>query len=66
MKATPLKIKKPNNLAFSGQARDFAQFKRDFMAIIVPHRDSTQIGVYLKQSIPDRYQHLISNKDLHD
>ena len=65
-KAIPLKINKPDNLIFSGQARDFAAFKRDFLAIVVPHRDSSQIGIYLKQAIPEKHKHLISNKDLHE
>ena len=50
-RAVPLKINKPDNLTFSGQARDFATFKRDFMAIIVPHRDQAQIGIYFKQRL---------------
>ena len=41
-------------------------FKRDFLAIVVPNWDSAQIGVYLKQAIPKKHTHLISNKDLHD
>ena len=65
-KATPLKINKPDNLSFSGQARDFAMFKRDFMAIVVPHRDQAQIGIYFKQAIPEKHKHIISNKELHD
>ena len=65
-RAVPLKINKPDNLTFSGQARDFATFKRDFMAIIVPHRDQAQIGIYFKQAIPEKHKHLISNKDLKD
>ena len=44
-KIAPLKINKPDNLTFSGQARDFASFKRDFLAIVVPHRDLAQIGI---------------------
>ena len=52
LKAAPLKINKPDNLSFSGQARDFATFKRDFVAIVVPHRDPAQIGIYFKQAIP--------------
>ena len=66
IRATPLKINKPDNLAFSGEARDFAAFKRDFLAIIVPHREPSQIGIYLKQAIPEKHKYLISNKDLHD
>ena len=65
-KATPLKINKPDNLAFSGNARDFAPFKRDFLAIVVPHRDASQIGIYLKQAVPEKHKYLIANKDLHD
>ena len=63
---TPLKINKPEALKFSGNAREFASFKRDFMAIVVPHRDDTQIGIHFRQAIPDKHKHLISNKDLCD
>ena len=66
VKAVPLKINKPDTLVFSGQARDFAAFKRDFMAIVVPHRDAPQIGIYLKQAIPEKHKHLVSNKELHE
>ena len=65
-KAIPIKINKPDNLTFSGQARDFASFKRDFLAIVVPNRDAVQIGVYLKQAIPEKFKYLVSNKDLHE
>ena len=34
-KAVPLKISKPDAVKFSGQSRDFASFKCDFMAIIL-------------------------------
>ena len=59
-KCAPLKVNKPDSLKFSGQARDFAPFKRDFMAIIVPGRDDAQVGIHLKQAIPHKHQHLIS------
>ena len=52
-KSCPLKINKPDALKFSGEARDFASFKRDFLAIVVPHREDAQIGMHLKQAIPD-------------
>lgn len=51
-RAAPLKINKPECPKFSGQARDFAPFKRDFLAIVVPNRDDAQIGIHLKQAIP--------------
>ena len=65
-KCAPLKVNKPDTLKFSGQARDFAPFKRDFMAIIVPNRDDAQIGIHFKQAIPSKHQHLIANKELKD
>ena len=54
VKAVPLKINKPNSLRFSGQAREFAPFKRDFLVIVVPNRDDAQIGIHLKQAIPKK------------
>ena len=48
--ATPIKLNKPEPIKFSGQARDFASFKRDFEAIIVPNRAAADIGLYLKQA----------------
>ena len=65
-KALPLKINKPDAVKFSGKSRDFASFKRDFMAIIVPNRGDSEIGLHFKQGIPDQHKHLISNKDLSD
>lgn len=65
-KSMALKINKPDALKFSGNARDFASFKRDFMAIVVPFRDDSQIGMFFKQAIPDKHKHLLSNKDLND
>ena len=62
----PLKINKPDALRFSGEAREFASFKQDFMAIVVPNRDNSQIGMHFKQAIPDKHKHLLSNKNLDD
>ena len=59
-----MKINKPEALKFSGDARDYAAFKRDFMAIVAPYRDSAQIGIHFKNAIPEMHRHLISNKDL--
>ena len=36
--ATPIKLNKPDPITFSGNPRDFATFKRDFEAVIVPNR----------------------------
>ena len=63
-KCVPLKINKPDALKFSGDARDFASFKRDFLTIVVPHRDDAQIGIHFKQAIPQKHKHLIANQDL--
>ena len=66
VQAIPLKINKPDNLAYTGQARDFAAFKRDFLAIVVPNREASQIGIYFKQAIPEKHKYLIANKELHE
>lgn len=65
-KANPIKVSKPDIIKFNGQARDFASFKRDFKAIIVPHREAAQIGLLFKQGIPEKHRHLISNIELND
>ena len=61
--ATPIKLNKPEPIKFSGQPRDFASFKRDFEAIIVPNRAAADIGLYLKQAVPHKHIHLIANVD---
>ena len=48
----PLKINKPEALKFSGEAREFAFFKHDFLAMVVPNRDNTQIGMHLNKPSP--------------
>ena len=58
---TPIKLNKPEAIIFSGNSRDFSNFKRDFMAIIVPSRSAADIGLYLKQAIPNKHLHLVAN-----
>ena len=57
-------MNKPQPIKFSGLPRDFATFKRDFEAIIVPHRSSADIGLYLRQAVPAKDLHLIANVDV--
>ena len=65
-KATPIKINKPDAIKFSGFSRDFATFKRDFEAIIVPNRSAADVGLYLKQAIPSKHLYLIANLDIEE
>ena len=65
-KETPIKLDKAENLKFSGQSRDFAEFKRDFNEIVVPHRAAYEVGVRLRQAVPEKHRHLISNIPLHE
>ena len=62
--ATPIKLNKPEAIKFSGNSREFATFKRDFNAIIVPNRSAADIGLYLKQAVPTKHLHLIANVDI--
>ena len=61
-----IKLAKAENITFSGDPRDFATFKKDFEAIVMPNRPDYEVGVRLRQAIPSRYKHLISNIDLAD
>ena len=63
-KVTPIKINKPDPIKFSGQPRDFATFKREFEAIVVPRRDPSDVGFHLKQAVPSKHRHLLDNIDL--
>ena len=63
-KASPIKFDKLQCVKFSGNPRDFATFKRDFERMEVPNRDLTATGIYLKQAVPERFEHLIANVDL--
>ena len=53
-RALPLKVEKPEAVKFSGNSRDFASFRRDCMAIIVPNRGDAEIGLHFKQGIPNQ------------
>ena len=46
---------------FSGQTRDFAKFKRDFEALVVPDRYPLDVAEYLRQAVPEEYHHLLNN-----
>ena len=62
----PIKLEKIRNLKFSGKSRDFVSFRNDFNAIIVPHRAPSEIGLRLRQAVPKKYRHLLSNIELHE
>ena len=61
---TPIKLNMPDPIKFSGHPRDFAAFKRDFEAIIVPNRSAADIGLYLKQAVPPKDSHILANVEL--
>ena len=64
-KPSVVKLQKMTSPQFSGHARDFAQFKRDFSSVVaVPGRSSVDIGYNLMNAIPAKHQHLIRNIDL--
>ena len=46
---------------FSGHAQDFARFKRDFEALVVPDRYPLHVAEYLRQAVPKEYRHLLDN-----
>ena len=46
---------------FSGQTRDFAKFKRDFEAVVVPDRHPLHVAEYLRQAVPKKYHHLLND-----
>ena len=57
----PIKLEKIRNLKFSGKSRDFVSFRNDFNAIVVPHRAASEIGLRLRQAVPKKHRHLLSN-----
>ena len=60
-----VKLQKMSCPQFSGLARDFAQFKREFNSVVVVQgRSSVDIGYNLLNAIPAKHQHLINNIDL--
>ena len=49
---------------FSGNPRDFGQFKLDFSQMVsVPGRSDVEIGANLKEAIPEKHKHLIHHLD---
>ena len=62
----PIKLEKAETVKFSGQPRDFSRFKTEFELIVVPDRTDTEIGLRLKQSLPNKHKHLIENYELRD
>ena len=60
-----VKLQKISCPTFSGNARDFAQFKREFLAVVkVPGRPDVDIGYNLLNAVPGKHQHLINNLEL--
>ena len=62
----PIKLEKAKPITWNGKERDFATFKREFEAIVVPRRHPSQVAVYLKEAIPEKHKHLLNNHNLDD
>merc|ERR1719300_2129244 len=62
----PSNLKKAKPITWNGKERDFATFKREFEAIVVPRRNPSQVAVYLKEAIPEKHRHLLNNHNLDD
>ena len=59
-----VKLQKISCPKFSGTPREFAKFKRDFDKIVaVPSRPDVEIGYNLRESIPQKYVHLLDHLD---
>ena len=57
-----VKLQKLSCPKFSGIPRDFANFKRDFNELVnVPGRPDVEIGINLRESIPQKHLHLINH-----
>ena len=62
-----IKMNKVECPKFSGFPRDFAQFKKEFEAIVaVPGRQDNEIGIQLRNAIPRKFVHLVHNHELAD
>ena len=61
-----IKLGKAENTVFSGEARDFATFKREFSQIVIPGRAAHDVGYRLKQAVPQKHRHLLDEFDLAD
>ena len=60
-----VKLEKMSCPKFSGSPRDFAQWKREFNALVnVPGRTDVEIGGNLLHAVPQKHQRLINHLDL--
>ena len=62
-----IKMNKIECPKFSGYPRDYAQFKKEFEAVVaVPGRQDNEVGVQLRNAVPRRFVHLVNNFELAD
>ena len=60
--STIIKPKETRSPKFSGYDRDFVQFKKDFIEIVMhPERSDVEIGYYLREAVPAKFKHLVSH-----
>ena len=60
-----VKLEKMSCPKFTGSPRDFAQWKREFEALVnVPGRTDVEIGGNLLHAVPQKHQRLINHLDL--
>ena len=62
-----IKMSKVECPKFTGYPRDYAQFKKEFEAVVaVPGRQDNEIGVQLRGAVPRKFVHLVNNFELAD
>ena len=54
-----MKLERADVIKFSGELQGFATFKREFIELIVPNQEISEVSLHLKQSIPKKHLHLI-------
>ena len=63
---SPIKMAKVTLNKFSGEYRDYAKWRSQFMKIVVPNRPGAEVAMYLKEAVPRKFEYLFNGTEVDD
>ena len=63
---SPIKMAKVTLSKFSGEHRDYARWRSQFVKIVVPARPKAEVAMYLKEAVPKRFEYLFNGTEVDD
>ena len=63
-RTSPIKMAKVTLSKFSGEYRDYAKWRSQFLKIVVPNRPGAEVALYLKEAVPKKFEYLFNGTEV--